>query len=237
MAALIVVPLVDIHSGQWTVCWCWMCGGSQHSGRPLSVSVRAVRRGETHQPHHQPHLLIPLRQSFLARTLPSGRVLPTIDRSLCHPIHSFSMSDTVLYSDEEKAGPVSTLAAESTVASAKKEEEFRNYKNSKRQAVTSHAQHTLHSTPQLGHYRLLVSHAALVMPVALGRLWKSSTVCSTRIRRTTLYARWRRSQTQHRRAQHRAVKSVLLPSTSRPPQPTHSPDCRARPAALLGTCR
>ena len=46
------------------------------------------------------------------------------------------MSYTVLYADEEKAGPASVPAAESVVVGSKKEEEFRNYKNSKRQAVS-----------------------------------------------------------------------------------------------------
>lgn len=52
------------------------------------------------------------------------------------------MSDSVLFQDEEKAGPASTAVAEQAVVSAKKEEEFRNYKNSKRQAVTSTLQHS-----------------------------------------------------------------------------------------------
>ena len=47
------------------------------------------------------------------------------------------MSETVLYADEEKAGPASVAMVTPGLVGDKTAEEFRNYKNSKRQAVTS----------------------------------------------------------------------------------------------------
>ena len=75
------------------------------------------------------------------------------------------MSETVLYADEEKAGPASVAMVTPGLVGDKTAEEFRNYKNSKRQAVTS-ALHTRrapalsppqHSSLWRPSYRVLVS--------------------------------------------------------------------------------
>jgi hypothetical protein len=49
-----------------------------------------------------------------------------------------NVEDPVLFPDEEKAGPTAVVTAQAD-SGQKKKDEFRNYKNSKRQAVSSSA--------------------------------------------------------------------------------------------------
>ena len=160
------------------------------------------------------------------------------------PHHLFPvalMSDAVLFADEEKAGPASVPVAESAVVvGAKKEEEFRNYKNSKRQAVSRTCNTALYASrgewwPRPSWSLIVFLRPLWLFPCRCAcRLSRSFTVCSTRIRLTTSSAPWRRShytectpKRSHRPAHcHRcrlsspASSSHTSTHTSLPPNPT-----------------